>query len=94
MAHRVTRRSIIGLFGAGAVAAVGPVTLGWRHLVSEAAGTSSRAQPRSAVSPTPKPTFTPPPGSTIAGPAEEITFSGSVDHVLGPAEFVGSGKQV
>lgn len=101
MRHRATRRSILGLMGAGAVAAIGPVALGWRRLFAEAAGTPSQSAgpatntapttitaPNSAIAAS---TDTPPPGS-MAPPIEEIVFSGSVERVLGPDQFIGSGK--
>lgn len=93
MKRRVTRRRILGLLAAGTAAAIGPVALGWRQILAQAGGVGSPTP-----SPTPRnqsasPASTPPPGSTVAGPAEEITFSGKVDRVLGPSEFVGSSRR-
>lgn len=93
MPRRFTRRNILGLASAGVAAAVAPVVLGWRRLLSDAAGSAPQAQAQSRFPTSASATFTPLPGSTIAGPAEEITFSGSVDRVLSPTEFIGSGKQ-
>jgi hypothetical protein len=93
MSRRLTRRSIIGLVGASAAAAVAPVALGWRQPLAEAAGSRSTTQAPPPSSTSATPAFTPPPGSTTAGPPEEITFSGKVDRVLGNAQFIGSGKQ-
>ena len=93
MKRLLTRRSILGLLVAGTVAAIAPVALGWRQLFAEAAGTHSSIQRPSSNSATATPTFAPPPGAIVAGPAEEITFSGNVGRVVGPSQFIGSGKQ-
>ena len=75
---------------AGAAAAVGPVALGWRRLLAEAASPppATTAAPNS----TKAGTEAPPPDAIIPPPIEEVVFSGSVDGVLGPAQFIGSGK--
>ncbi|MGH2633824.1 MAG: hypothetical protein ACRDG3_10480 [Tepidiformaceae bacterium] len=93
MPRRLTRRTFVGLLGVGAAGSVAPVALGWHQLFADAASSGPATKTRQARSPTASPTFIPPPGSTIAGPAEEITFSGSVDRVLGTTQFIGSGQQ-
>ena len=90
MRSRVTRRRMLGLMSAGAAAAVGPVGLGWRRLLAQAAGSppATTSTPNSTIAGT----EAPPPDAIIPPPIEDVVFSGNVDGVLGPAQFIGSGE--
>ncbi len=90
MRYRVTRRGVLGLMGASVAAAVGPVALGWRRLLAEAAAGSSPSTNAAYNSGTAA-NQPPPPGFIVPPPIEEVVFGGSVDHVLGPGQFIGSG---
>jgi len=83
---------MLGLLGAGTAAAIGSVAVGWRQRFADAAGTRGTTPSAALASATATSAFTPAPGATVAGPADEITFIGSVDRVLNPAQFVGSNK--